>query len=144
MIDFYADILSGRALGSVYLGENISKYMNELYTDFKVNYFDYFLPDDEKRLAYIVDDTITIATLEDGTIFSIGCNVSYKGRYNNILQTGQTMRQIIDLTNKQRIFNGFIIINDDLVFHLSCQRLMMKSQIALHMFHWISFLMKSV
>lgn len=103
-------------LGNVFLGENISKYMNELYTGFKVNYFDYFLPDDEKRLAYIVDDTITIATIEDGTIISIGCNVSYKGRYNNILQTGQTMRQIIDLTNKQRIFNGFIIINDDFGF----------------------------
>ena len=76
MIDFYADILSGRALGNLFLGENISKYTNELYTDFKVNYFDYFLPDDEKRLAYIVDDTITIATIEDGTIISIGCNVS--------------------------------------------------------------------
>lgn len=37
MIDFNADILSGRALGNVFLGENISKYMNELYTGFKVN-----------------------------------------------------------------------------------------------------------
>ena len=27
MIDFNADILSGRALGNVFLGENISKYI---------------------------------------------------------------------------------------------------------------------
>lgn len=116
MINFYADILSGRALGNVFLGENISKYMNELYDDFKVTYFDYFLPDGEKRLAYIVGDTMTIATLEDGTIISIGCNVNYKGRYNNILHTGQTMREIIELTCKQRIFNDCIIVNDDFGF----------------------------
>ena len=78
MIDFNADILSGRALGNVF-GDNISKYISELYAGYKVTYFDYFLPDDKKRLAYIVDDTMTIATLEDGTIISIGCNVNYKG-----------------------------------------------------------------
>ena len=74
------------------------------------------MPDDKKRLAYIVDDTMTIATLEDGTIISIGCNVNYKGRYNKILQTGQTMGEIIGLTYKQRIFNGCFIINDDFGF----------------------------
>ncbi|ELE9728147.1 hypothetical protein RM407_001778 [Enterobacter kobei] len=116
MIDFNADILSGSSLGNVFLGENISKHISELYADYKITYFDYLLPDDEKRLAYIVDDTMTIATLEDGTIISIGCNVNYKGRYNNILQTGQTMREIIELTYKQRIFNGCVIINDDFGF----------------------------
>lgn len=72
--------------------------MNELYANLKVNYFDYFLPEDEKRLAYILDDIMTIATLKYGATISIGCNVNYKGRYNNILRTDQTKRQIIELT----------------------------------------------
>lgn len=113
MIDFGADIVSGRAMGNVFLGADINDYMNELYSGHKVTYFEYILPDDEKRQAYIIDDTMTIATLANGKIISIGCNVNYKGMYNNILQTGQTMKEIIDLTYKQRIFNGCVIINDD-------------------------------
>ncbi|MCF8582515.1 hypothetical protein L2X67_22250 [Enterobacter ludwigii] len=116
MIDFNAGVLSGKALGNVFLGENIKNYINELYAGYKVSYFEYFLPDDERRLAYTINDTMTIAALANGTIISIGGNVNYKGRYNNILQTGQTMRDIIKLTYKQRVFNGCIIINDDFGF----------------------------
>jgi len=116
MIDFNANIISGKSIGNILLGENITSYIDDAYSSHKVSYFEYYLPSNEIRLAYIIDKTITIATLSDGVIMSIGCNENYKGTYHSLLHTGQSMREIIKLTNRQRIFNGSIIINDDFGF----------------------------
>lgn len=118
MIDINADIISNKSIGNIFLGDNIERYLNEMYSNHTVRFFDYFLPDDEKRMAYVVDETITIATLSDGLITSVGCNEKYKGYYMNSLYTGMRMVDIIKLTDKQRIFNGCIIINDDFGFSI--------------------------
>ena len=76
----------------------------------------YNLPDDETRVAYVVNDTITIVTLSDGAIFSIGCNVHYQGLYRGVLSTGMSFGQVKKLTKRQRIFNGSIILDDDFGF----------------------------
>ena len=116
MIDLSANINSGKSIGNVFLGENINIYMNEFYANHKVDYFEYYLPDNEKRLAYIIDETITVAAPSNGPIVSVGCNEHYQGKYNGLLHTGQTMRDVIKLTDRQRIFNGCIIVNDDFGF----------------------------
>ncbi|MFP1860120.1 hypothetical protein [Lonsdalea quercina] len=113
MIDMNADIISNTSIGNIVLGENIDRYLNDIYLNHIFRSFDYFLPDDEKRMAYVIDETITIATLSDGLIKSIGCNEKYKGCYMNSLRTGMRMTDIIKLTDNQRIFNGCIIVNDD-------------------------------
>lgn len=118
MIDFSAEIISGCSLGNIFLNKNISSYMDEMYSFFKVEFKEYSLPDGNKKNAYILNDTVTIATDNDGLIFSIGCKQDYKGKYKNILHTGQSMKEIIALTERQRIFNGSVIINDDFGFSL--------------------------
>lgn len=118
MIDIDADIISNKSIGNIALGDNIERYLSEMYSNHTVRFFDCFLPDDEKRMAYVVDETITIATLADGLITSVGCNEKYKGYYMNSLHTGMRMVDIIKLTDKQRIFNGCIIINDDFGFSI--------------------------
>lgn len=118
MIDINADIISNKSIGNVVLGENVDRYLNDMYSNHTVRFFDYFLPDDEKRMAYVVDEIITIATLSNGLIISVGCNEKYKGRYMNSLCTGMRMSDVINLTNEQRIFNGCIIVNDDFGFSI--------------------------
>lgn len=118
MIDFTADIKSKHSIANILLQDNISTYMNELYDNHKVEIKTYTLPDGETRAAYVVDNTLTLSTLPDGTIFSIGCNAQYKGRYQNTLSTGMPFEQIKKLTERQRIFNGVIILNED--FGLCC------------------------
>ncbi|MCA4825807.1 MAG: hypothetical protein KJJ56_20820, partial [Serratia rubidaea] len=118
MIDINADIISNKSIGNVVLGENVDRYLNDMYSNHTVRFFDYFLPDDEKRMAYVVDEIITIATLSNGLIISVGCNEKYKGRYMNSLCTGMRMSDVIKLTNEQRIFNGCIIVNDDFGFSI--------------------------
>ena len=61
----------------------------------------------------MVDGTITISILPDGTIFSIGCSAHYKGFCKNTLSTGMSFSQIKNLTERQRIFNGVLILNED-------------------------------
>ena len=90
--------------------------MSDFYVNHKVDHFEYYLPDNERRLAYTIDETITVAALSNGTIVSIGCNEHYKGKWNGLLHTGQTMKDVIKLTDRQRIFNGCIIVNDDFGF----------------------------
>ncbi|WP_409306970.1 hypothetical protein [Pectobacterium sp. B1J-3] len=116
MIDINADIISNKSIGNIVLGDNIEDYFIEMYSNHVVRVFDYFLPDNEKRMAYVVDETITIATLSNGLIISVGCNERYRGHYMNSLHTGMRMSDIIKLTDKQHIFNGCIIINDDFGF----------------------------
>ncbi|WP_072016882.1 hypothetical protein [Erwinia oleae] len=118
MIDFNAEIISGFSLGNVRLNENISSYTNEIYSCFDVEVRSYSIPDGSKNNAYILNKTLTIATNHDGFVFSIGCNQEYKGRYKNILHTGQSMKEIIALTERLRIFNGSVIIDDDFGFSL--------------------------
>lgn len=116
MIDFTADIKSNHSIANIILEENISNYIDELYRKHSIKVKNYNLPDGETRVAYIVDNTITIATLSDGTIFSIGCNVHYPGLYRGVLSTGMSFGQIKKLTKRQRIFNGSVIIDDDFGF----------------------------
>ena len=116
MIDFTADINSKHSAADILLGENISNYIDELYKKHNIKIKNYNLPDGETRVAYVVNDTITIATLSDGAIFSIGCNVHYKGLYRGILSTGMSFGQVKKLTKRQRIFNGSIILDDDFGF----------------------------
>lgn len=118
MIDFNAEIISGCSLGNVSLNENISSYIDEIYYFFKVDVKEYYLPDGSKKNAYILNKTVTIVTDDEGLIFSIGCNQEYKGKYKNILHAGQSVKDVIDLTEKQRIFNGSIIIGDDFGFSM--------------------------
>ncbi len=116
MIDFTADIKSMYSAANILLGDNISMYTNELYTAHQVEIKKYSLPNNKMRFAYVVDGIITIATLPNGTIFSIGCNSHYKGFYRGILSTGMSFSQIQKLTKRQRILNGTIIIDDDFGF----------------------------
>ncbi|WP_260963336.1 hypothetical protein [Pseudomonas citri] len=113
MIDFAADIQSKHSIANILLQGNISTYINDLYANHEIKIKNYNLPDGETRTAYIVDSTLTISTLPDGTIFSIGCNSQYKGLYRNTLSAGMTFGQIKKLTERQRIFNGVVILDDD-------------------------------
>jgi len=115
-LTFTADIKSKHSAANIILEENISNHIDELYRKHSIKVKNYNLPDGETRVAYIVDDTITIATLSDGTIFSIGCNVHYPGLYRGVLSTGMSFGQIKKLTKRQRIFNGSVIIDDDFGF----------------------------
>ena len=116
MIDFSAAIESKHSVANILLGENISTYANTLYAKHQVEVKIYTLPNNETRTAYVVDKTITVSTLADGTIFSIGCNTRYKGLYKNSLSTGMSFAQIKKLTARQRIFNGSLIIDEDFGF----------------------------
>ncbi len=69
MIDFAADIKSKHSIANILLQDNISTYMNELYERHKVEIKSYTLPDGETRTAYVIDSTLTLSILPDGTIF---------------------------------------------------------------------------
>ncbi|APF89653.1 hypothetical protein HI806_25195 (plasmid) [Ralstonia solanacearum] len=116
MIDFSAEILSGKSIGNILLGANISEYLHEMYASHEVEVKQYRLPNGEARCSYSLGRVLTIATHPDGLIFSIGCNRGYKGRYKACLYPGQTMDEVSKATERQRIFNGSVIINDDFGF----------------------------
>ncbi|HEP1063446.1 TPA: hypothetical protein RFX11_001609 [Klebsiella aerogenes] len=116
MFDFSAEIKSFHSLGDVLLNTNISVYLAEMYADHCVEYKEYLLPDASKRFTYVLDDTLTISTEPDGNIFSIGCNQNYTGLYKNLLYAGQEFGKVKKITNRQRIFNGSIIIDEDFGF----------------------------
>ncbi len=113
MIDFNAEIVSGISIGNVVINENISSYINEIYSGFSVEVKSYCLPDGEEKKSYKIDNTLTIATDKDGVIFSLGCNERYQGGYKGAIFTGMKVMDVIKLTKTQKLYNGSIIINDD-------------------------------
>ncbi|AXV88954.1 hypothetical protein [Ralstonia solanacearum] len=116
MIDFCADIVSGRSAGGVALNDDIADYLEEMYFSHRVVLRSYHLPDGQERLAYSLDEMLTVVALPNGSIFSIGCNGRYRGRCNGHLYPGQTMGDVIEVTGRQRIFNGCLVTNDDFGF----------------------------
>jgi len=116
IIDFYADIVSGRSVGGVVLMDDIADYLGEMYANHQVVSKSYRLPDGQERLAYSLDDTLTVVALPSGSIFSIGCNGKYRGRCNERFYPGQTMGDVARVTARQRIFNGCLVVDDDFGF----------------------------
>ncbi|HAT3731714.1 TPA: hypothetical protein I8587_005336, partial [Serratia marcescens] len=102
MIDFNAEIVSGISIGNVVINENISSYINEIYSGFSVEVKSYFLPDGEEKKSYKIDNTLTIATDKDGVIFSLGCNERYQGGYKGAIFTGMKVMDVIKLTKTQK------------------------------------------
>ena len=113
MIDFNAEIISYKSIGGILVGNNISLYINELYENYSTKQSSYYLPDGEERIAYCINNTLTIPTLLNGEIISLGCNEKYKGKYRGKLYSGITMGELISLTESQRILNGTIIVDED-------------------------------
>jgi hypothetical protein len=113
IIDFNARIVSGASIGNIILNENISLYINEMYSRFSITVKKHFLPDGSERKSYTVDNTLSVITDKDGVILSLGCNAHYQGSYNGIIFPGMEITDIIKLTVSQKIYNGSIIIDDD-------------------------------
>ncbi|BFO10746.1 hypothetical protein [Serratia rubidaea] len=115
MIDMSARIIPFKSIGNISLNDNISNYLEDMYSEFNVEVKEYIIPFpfNEVNIAYILDGTLRISTTQDGEIIGVGCNENYKGRYNNTLYPGITMGDLIALTTSQRILNGTIIVNDN-------------------------------
>ena len=118
MIDFNADIISYKSVGNIEIGRNVEFYIDELYKNFDVKVTQYRVPnypeEDIIRYAYSLNnDTVKFTTNIDGLIEAVACNEDYKGKYKNKLYAGITMGKLINLTDKQWIKFGALIIDQD-------------------------------
>ena len=113
MINLNSEILSGKGLAGVCLGDNISIYMDEMFSNFDIEFKEYSIPNGDVRNTYSINSTVIITTLPEGLIISIGCNEQYNGYYEGVLCAGQTMKYICDHTQHQQIHNGGLVVNND-------------------------------
>ena len=124
MIDFNADIISYKSLGNIEIGRDVEFYADELYENFDVEERTWekscFSNEVGYELKYIYslnNGTITICTNCNGRIEELWCNQNYKGKYRNKykneLYAGITMGELLNLTKKQLIFWGELILDDD-------------------------------
>ena len=118
MIDFNADIISYKSIGNIEIGRNVEFYIDELYKNFDVKETQYVVSKsvekDEIRYEYSLNnDTVRFSTDIDGQIIVVGCNENYRGKYKNKLYAGITMGKLINLTNKQWIKFGALVIDQD-------------------------------
>lgn len=124
MIDINADIISYKSLGNIEIGRDVEFYADELYENFDVEERTWekscFSNEVGYELKYIYslnNGTITICTNCNGRIEELWCNQNYKGKYRNKykneLYAGITMGELLNLTKKQLIFWGELILDDD-------------------------------
>jgi len=118
MINFNADIISYKSIGNIEIGRNVEFYIDELFENFDVKETQYVITKasekDEIRYSYSLNnDTIKFSTNIDGQIIMVGCNENYRGKYKNKLYAGITMGKLINLTNKQWIRFGTLIVDKD-------------------------------
>ncbi len=120
MINFDSDILSGKSLAGILVGENISIYINEMFSNFDIELNKYSIPNGDIRHTYSINSTVVVTTLPEGEIVSIGANKRYMGCYEGSICTGKTMGYICDHTHYQQVHNGGLIINRDfgLIFEI--------------------------
>ena len=124
MIDFNADIISYKSLGNIEIGRDVEFYADELYENFDVEERIWEKPYNSNEVGYklkylysLNNGTITISTNSNGRIEELWCNQNYKGKYRNKykneLYAGITMGELLNLTKKQLIFWGELILDDD-------------------------------
>lgn len=113
MIAFNADIVSFVAAANIKIGSNINDYIEEINNAFNLKKFSYDVPGIDKRNAYVLNGTVTITTLSDGLIISVGVNEKYKGKYKDTIEAGQKWKEIKKLTEFQKICNGCVIVDND-------------------------------
>ena len=124
MIDINADIISYKSLGNIEIGHDVEFYADELYENFDVEERTWEKPCSSNEVGYelkyiysLNNGTITISTNSNGRIEDLWCNQNYKGKYRNKykneLYAGITMGELLNLTKKQLIFWGELILDDD-------------------------------
>ncbi|AYG99819.1 hypothetical protein F6Q07_22935 [Pectobacterium parmentieri] len=116
MVDFNAEIISFNSMGNVFLHDNISQYVGDMYSNFKVDVKEYLIPFpfNEVNVAYVLDNgVLRISTTQEGVVIGVGCNENYKGRYKGKLYPGMAMEELLDLTKSRRILNGTLIVDED-------------------------------
>lgn len=113
MIDIAAEIVSYKSIAGLQVGENLSVYFNEMYISHVVEDTPYALPGGKRMLGYFVDEIISITAEMNGVIVSIGCNERYRGKHKSGVYAGIKMQEILQLTNKQRILNGSLVVDGD-------------------------------
>ena len=124
MIDINADIISYKSLGNIEIGRDVEFYADELYENFDVEESTWEKPSSSNKVGYelkylycLNNGTITISTNWNGRIEELWCNQNYKGKYTNKykneLYAGITMGELLNLTKKQLIFWGELILDDD-------------------------------
>lgn len=111
-INFSADIEPGIGLANIKINMPVARYVQDMYARYSVEVRNYSVP--VLRTVYILNDVVRITVGQDGIISAIGCNERYEGKVAGLeLFPGQKFCDIRAATNRQRIFNGSLIVDED-------------------------------
>jgi hypothetical protein len=112
-----ADIISGKSIADIEIGQSIDSYLPAIYKDNRKVELNVYDNPGIKLHSYRIDDgLITINADENGTILNLSCRYPYKGKYQGKLYPGMTIAQIIAATQKQLLIHGYLVVDGDFGF----------------------------
>lgn len=114
MINFNAEIISGKSIGGICIGTSIDQVLQEVYLkgyDLEIKEFSNN-PIPVKQYS-IEGGIIKVISTDDGIVKSISCNSLYTGKYADMFATNMTVGEVIDESVDQIYLHGTLIVNKD-------------------------------
>jgi hypothetical protein len=116
-IDYKANIISGKSLANIQIGNNIEEYLEYVYT-YGIN-IEIKKYNENKRNeihSYLINKNLLVNTFPNGNIINITSLNSYEGTLNKKIKSGMTFEQIKNSSKNQIVMNGCLFINNDYGF----------------------------
>lgn len=111
-----ADIVPGKSIGGVSLGDSVSDVIRCIKSEFTIKKYDISNLVGKFFLYKINDGTISFTSDKYGIIIALWCEPPYSGSYKNKLYPEITASKLNEVSKKQEIIKGYLVIDKD--FHV--------------------------
>ncbi|MCE9605834.1 MAG: hypothetical protein K8U03_13140 [Planctomycetia bacterium] len=113
-MDLKADIISGKSIAGIGIGEDIGVVLSNLRDD-HVSFVESAFENHEmgfKKLD-IADAKVSVIANDTGRIVRLFCRPGYLGKYKAVFFPGMSVKRIRQHSSKQLIMHGVLMVNDD-------------------------------
>ncbi len=97
------EIVPGQSLAGIKLNENI----NDIFA--KIS--EYYIIEEKDGVLLLNNGAITIGHENGGVIYSVMCDKTFKGIYNNKLWAGMSLKDVLDHSSKQVALGGCVVVD---------------------------------
>lgn len=111
-IDFSLDIIPGKSIGGISLGDNVDDVTLSLSEGVSFEIFDFENFGVKYHCCKLGGGAVSFTIDESGKIISLWCEPPYKGSFNGKLYPGITAKELREVTRKQNLVKGYLVVDN--------------------------------
>lgn len=113
MISLDAEVVPGKSIGGISLGDNASDVIKSAAGKFSVDFLEFENFGVKYVCCKIEGGAISFSYNEDGKVVSLWCEPPYRGGGDRRFYPGITAGKLRRVSRKQEIIKGYLVVDDN-------------------------------